>query len=205
MVDNCQIYRNAGWGIHIYNESALLADKNIVRNNEICNNAEAGFRGPGVGIYSGKNNLVYNNLIWENAKGIEVGNDASDSGIYNNTIYKNRDYGIDLESDSYDTRVINNIFYLNGGDNINNNGNGSILKNNFKDTDPLLQDPDNGDFYPKSNSKTIDAGVNLTEFSTDADGRIRPNGNLWDIGAYEYYPDRYSGYPAEIQNLKIEN
>lgn len=52
----------------------------------------------------------------------------------------------------------------------------------------LFWDYDNGDFSPKSGSPLIDAGTDLSASmdSLDIIGTERPQGDYWDIGAFEY-------------------
>ena len=69
-------------------------------------------------------------------------------------------------------------------------------------TDPLLINIGNGNFMPANNSPIIDRGLNLSgEFSVDIDGTVRPQGNGWDIGAYEVLVSNFSIAPPK--NLKV--
>jgi hypothetical protein len=68
--------------------------------------------------------------------------------------------------------------------------------------DPLFNFSIGGeyDYYPSKDSKLIDAGIELSSLHisipTDIYGYSRPNGEGFDIGAYEYYND------YEIQNIE---
>lgn len=44
----------------------------------------------------------------------------------------------------------------------------------------------NSDFHLQINSPAIDSASSIYSVSTDFDGNIRPVGNGYDIGAYEY-------------------
>jgi hypothetical protein len=54
--------------------------------------------------------------------------------------------------------------------------------------DPLLRDPDNGDFRLTANSPAIDNGKDMSAFGIiqDFDGVSRLKGSGWDIGAFVY-------------------
>lgn len=52
--------------------------------------------------------------------------------------------------------------------------------------DPKFRNPSAGDFYLQSGSLTIDAGSSSGAPSKDFEGRSRPQGTGYDIGAYEY-------------------
>jgi Right handed beta helix region/Protein of unknown function (DUF1565) len=61
VVKQSRIYRNAGWGVHVYNGDypRLTANNNIVRNNRIFDNARVGDRGAGIILSSGSGNIAY--------------------------------------------------------------------------------------------------------------------------------------------------
>ena len=52
--------------------------------------------------------------------------------------------------------------------------------------DPCFVDPVNNDFHLLPNSPAIDMGAEVS-FRYDLDGKLRPNGMGFDIGAYEFY------------------
>jgi hypothetical protein len=54
-------------------------------------------------------------------------------------------------------------------------------------------------YHLSAGSPAIDAGVTLTEVSTDREGTARPQGKAYDIGAYE----RAAGPPPVPANLRI--
>lgn len=53
--------------------------------------------------------------------------------------------------------------------------------------DPNFVDYAGGDYHIASDSPAIDAGLNLDEMGVDIDNETRPNGEIYDIGADEYY------------------
>jgi len=63
---------------------------------------------------------------------------------------------------------------------------------NYSTTDivaePRFVDPDNGDFRLKPGSPGIDAGATIDTIKTDLEGTPRPQGQAYDVGAYESKP-----------------
>ena len=108
LIEDCEIYNNAGWGVHIYSSSKGTVNHNIVSNNQIHNNARAGGRGPGIILSSGTGNTAYNNVIWENNGGIQIDFQASDTYVHDNTLYDNSSFGIYVGKESTDAIVENN-------------------------------------------------------------------------------------------------
>src|SRR5262249_16764981 len=64
-------------------------------------------------------------------------------------------------------------------------GSGLTIINNREYTDPGLVNPTGFDFHLLASSLAIDAGVSVP-VPTDFEGRTRPQGNGYDIGAYEH-------------------
>ena len=192
LVDGCRIYGNGGWGVHAYGSTSA---RNIIRNNMIYNNAKAGSRGPGIGLYTGSGQKAYNNLIWGNQEGIAIGEGATNSKVHNNSIYKNSRYGVLIDPLSNSAEVLNNIVFSNAAG-ILNQGTGSILQNNLSDTDPKFVDPASGDFRLLNGSPAIDAGTNSDIVSSDFQGTKRPQGTALDIGAFEIAGDRDTVAPT---------
>jgi len=183
LIEGCLIHDNAAFGVTIYNGYGERADNNIIRKNKIYDNSQLG-SGSGIGVASGSGTLVYNNIVYGHATyGIDVSfGSPANTGIYNNTVYDNNG-GIRVGSDSSNAKVKNNIVYSSGG--VTNNGSGTVLANN-PTTNPNFVNAGAGNFQLQAGSPAIDAGVVLTEVTTDYDGVTRPQGSAWDIGAYEF-------------------
>jgi parallel beta-helix repeat protein len=139
LVEKCAVYRNAGFGVHVYSSKYTgMTNNNIVQNNQVYENVQLRSSGAGIILSSGSGNLASNNLVWGNQDGIVVAlNGVSQAKVYNNTVYANRRYGIKIGSASQ-TKVQNNIIYGNGGHAIENKGSDTLLTNNLLNVDPKL-------------------------------------------------------------------
>jgi hypothetical protein len=199
LVDHCLIHHNAGWGVHIYNDHHPdeSANNNVVSNNVIYDNAAAGDRGPGIVLSSGSGNLAYNNLIWGNDAGIQIAYGVSDAKAYNNVIYANDRYGIYVYPDSVNAIVRNNIICQNTGTAVIDMGSDTMQDHNLIETDPKFVDASAHDFHLQPTSPAIDAGVALREVPDDFDGVLRPRGAGYDIGACE------SPFSTQVTDLRV--
>ena len=87
LVQNCEVYANAAYGIHIYNGyTGQRADGNVVRGNRVHDNSTLG-TGSGIIAGSGSGNFVYNNVVWNHkGSGIDVAwRNPSNTKVYHNT------------------------------------------------------------------------------------------------------------------------
>jgi hypothetical protein len=217
LIDGNNIHHTSVGGIQVYNGGGDSPDNNIVRNNRIHDITDshdpfpAGGRFWGI-LVAGNNNLVYNNLLYNN----DVGNvfpveDKSVLGVfygtgnkfYNNTAYNNNAIGVKLDVKAENTEVKNNIVYAGKGSNIINFGNRTVQSNNLFDVDPLFVSPSAGNFQLQPGSKAIDAGASLSIVTTDFMGGGRPEGATLDIGAYEYRPAQAASAPPVPTGLRI--
>lgn len=211
LVKDCDVYRNAGWGISLYSSHPYKPNNNLIINNKVYDNARAGKRGPGIGVYSGNGNQVNNNIIWGNQVGIDVDWGAMNSEVYNNTIYKGMVFGIHVGNFTSDTKIFNNLIssthwwglwiqrdgrnisiqnnliYGSGESDIRNISPVAYLKGNLIGNmfDPKFHDPTKFEFHLENDSPAIDAGMEIIELTNDFDYNVRPNGLSHDIGAYE--------------------
>jgi Right handed beta helix region/Protein of unknown function (DUF1565) len=186
VVRNSRVYRNAGWGIHVYNGDypKQTADDNVIRDNEIFDNGLVGGRGPGIILSSGNNNTAYNNLLWGNKGGIQIDYGASRAKAFNNTIYANA-YGIYVGSESEHASVKNNVVYQNEGGGIIDDGIDTTHGRNLTN-DPRFVDTAALDFHLQPSSPAIDTGATISQVRQDFEGTSRPQCVAYDIGAYEF-------------------
>ena len=195
LVENCDISNFTGAGLHIYNGYGRLSSGNILRNNVIHDGraTRSGQRHYGIILYAWtSNSLVYNNIIYgipnegSLSAGIMVGGGSAGSMLFNNTIYNNAGEGIVVESEIDGVTIRNNISDRNANGNYRNDGPGVVASNNlFDGADPRFIDAGGKNFRLQSVSPAVDAGVAIAVVSTDAKGVSRPQGQSYDIGAYE--------------------
>lgn len=198
LVDGCEVYRNGGYGIHVYAGKGR-ADNNTVRNNKVYDNGrnpDTGFTAAGIILSGGDGNEAYNNVVWNNPNGISVSwQNPVNAAVYNNTIYNNSGAGITINY-ALNTLVANNITYNNGVDLVDN-GIGTNLANNLL-SDPHFANPDSFDFTLRDSSPAIDAGIDLPN-GTDILGRSRTGHT--DIGAFEHDSENRPASPRGVRPI----
>jgi len=199
LVSGCDIYHNATFAIQIYRDNAVNgvnASYNIVRNNKLHDNAVSG-GGAGAVLSGGDGNIAYNNLIWNNRGGILVDYSASNTGVYDNTIYANNANGatapgiqLGYNVGASNTTIRDNIIFGNtAGDIITQSATNTVADHNtLGATDPKFVNASGFDFHLQAGSPAIGAGVAVPGITTDFDGATRPQGSSYDTGAYEYVP-----------------
>jgi hypothetical protein len=165
-----------GWAVHAYPNSR--ARMNILNNTFAFTNQ-----------YQGKYGAI---IIWD-------GMTVSDSDITNNIFYLVNTAAIYVGGSSSpsfsNVRVSNNIVsngaILRADSSV---GSGLTLVNNRENTDPGLVNPTGYDFHLRADSLAIDSGATVP-VPTDFEGRARPQGSGYDIGAYEYSSSGISSLP----------
>lgn len=202
LIERNQVYRNSGYGIHIYDDVGDV-NNNIVRFNITWGNSTTHCCSAGILVGSGKANIAYNNIVYSNAYGIIAGfSNAIDTKIYNNTVYSNIHYGIQNRSTSANAIIKNNIVYLNPHP-IEDLGPNAALARNLT-SDPMFVNAAALDFRLKPGSPAIDAGEILSEVTVDFRGVNRTNGNGPDIGAYEFGIDDAASLLMAPSELRVD-
>jgi len=166
--------------------------------------------GTGWMLEGGAKNITIKNNIVKACRGVQVGN-GSGLKILNNTFIGDLSFpvnhnpaGIWVDSISNSTIKNNTIceqpwmaIYSSGCSNIDidynstYNSNESIPGGNIQLHDLWAVNPkfvslSGGNYHLQSDSPCIDVGATLPEVANDYDGNSRPQGPLYDIGAYEY-------------------
>ena len=221
LIEYNEVFNNGNTGIGPGCETQICEDY-IIRYNYVHDNgtgnadvyALSGKRINGTGIFvsSSYRTHIYGNIS-TNARG-----DGDSSGIWlsfaqNTTIYNNTLYG-NIGSAVYDrgysTIAKNNIAWQNGNtQNYPTIGGPSqpgfpgTYSNNLTNKDPLFVSPAAGDFRLKAGSPAIDAGTQITEVTYDFTGVLRPQGNGFDIGAYEYVGQVQASRPSAPVNTQV--
>ena len=183
LVEQCRVHDNLSYGIQLYDGSGSV-NNNVIRNNRVYNNGSFGIL-----LSAGYNNLAYNNIVWGNGKRVLSGGifasyaGVSGSKIYNNTIYRNSGYCVWVRTDG-SAKAINNVCWQNSTNTIlDETKTATISRNLF--TDPYFMDPLQLNFSVLSNSPAIDWGMKLSEVPNDFIGVSRPQGGVYDAGAFE--------------------
>ena len=209
LLDGCTVYDIPGAGIHLYNGYGVAFSGVIVRNTVVrdLRTTASGQRHYGIEIANGATGTqVYNNIVsgvptnGSGSAGIYVFAGSSTS-LYNNTVSGNANEGIRIEDGVSGTVVRNNIIYQNNGGNFNNFGSNTAVSNNML-TDPKFVDAASRNFRLQSGSGAIDAGVALSNVTTDISGTARPQGSSYDIGAFEF-ATTISSAPAPPKNVRV--
>jgi len=153
--------------------------------------------------------LIRNNLILNNSTGgITLRRDGwiKNIEIYNNTLYGNPGGGIRISPDKQadNITIVNNILSDNGSSHLYSNGKAThlIIRKNLywnptsvgkgvRDLSPVMGNPRFAnpairDFHLAIGSAAIGKGESLAKVPTDRDGKQRPIGSGYDIGAYEH-------------------
>ena len=189
-VDCFQIFDNNGEWAH-----------NILVEGNICHDFHQGFM-ESANYYHNIDHITFRNNVFAHggAWGICVENIPYVT-VENNTFYDIYYHGVGFRHDSHDNVVVNNIFYDTGtsywsSDGASLSGDNNIIfqsqepgqagPHDLIGVDPRLVDPANNDFHLQGSSPAVDAGQSLPQVTNDLEGKLRPQGAGYDIGAYEY-------------------
>jgi len=169
------ILKNGGWGLIFNSEEGGYAHHLYAWNNIIIHCGHSNYQhGGGIGLPH-----------WGGSPG------TVEYGYWWNNIIHDCYYGAKFDKEEIaSVEVRNNIFYnstvadIQWGD----SPQGVIVldHNLFNTTDPKFVNASAGDFHLLPGSPAIDAGVALPNVTHDLDGIPRPQGEGYDIGAYEY-------------------
>lgn len=208
LIDGCEIYANAGYGVHIFGGEESNHD-NVVRNSLTHDHVEAA----GILFGKGSGHHAYNNISYNDRNGLTI-QFLSSGTLSNNTVYNSASHGIFLNTPVFAGASIieNNICYDNPllgiyiqgvqtAPTVRNNlcsQNGTpaqfrddsglaILSGNLfgNEWDPKFVSAVGHDFHLLAGSHALDAGIAVAGVLTDKDGVNRPQGTAFDMGAYE--------------------
>jgi hypothetical protein len=217
---------NCGGGVFVENIWQDL--RNCTFRDNFASNWGGAAYAEGWGSYITFENCLFSNNRSEYGPGGAIESSYTETYISNCTFVKNTTpYGgcVSVPYRSNDDVLINNnIFWKNtGGDlgaenvlySISHNAveggydgfcNINLSSNNTGDEkSPYFTDPDNNDYSLLPQSPLIDKGVYWnTQNNTDITGSIRPRGEAWDIGAYEYNSGPLTTVPPEVNTLITE-
>ncbi len=212
LIENNEIYNNAGFGIHGYNAISQTGEgtRTVIRNNSIHHNGLDSGESGVLFASGGNDNLFYNNLVYANAaNGIQVdgyGVGSNNNKLYNNTFYANGGNCIQLgaggSGSPSNTIIRNNICYGNGNDIINSSGDThTVQDHNLLGTNPLFVDAAASDFHLQIVSPAIDAGVTWSAVVGSDTFSSSYQGPAPDMGALEFTPSVAPPSPAAFMFL----
>jgi parallel beta-helix repeat protein len=186
-------HRNKIWGNDCHNNQAYdiqcwdSSSNTNVDDNDIQYNKMRDSNVRGGIVVKGSDNLIANNIIWDNAASdpaLEIAN-GDGNKIYHNTVYNSKNDGIEVSSSATNTIVRNNIAFNSSGTDINDLNPGSTTKSNNITSDPSFVDAANDDFHLQTGSSAIGAGTNLLADVPDDFDRVLRDSNP-EAGAYEF-------------------
>jgi parallel beta-helix repeat protein len=194
-IDDCAVWYD-WYGIYVEDSTAVQ-----ISNNLIASNAAGG-----VATWNGVAADIVHNTVIGNAYAssteylagaIATGTGGSET-VANNIIVSNY-HGYNCYSCL--GNASHNLIWGNTENYTNDASSGSGDLN----TDPLFNNPAEGDYTLSSSSPAIDAGTSLYTVATDSQGESRPQGSGVDMGMDEYASSAYDLLMTEVMsNAKIE-
>ena len=181
-------FTNHDHGIYV-NGNSPGAQNVTIRNNIFYSIS----RGWAVQIYPGvlKNTSILNNTFansnpYKSGQVIIYSVSLSGARIENNIFYQPKDSAISLGGSSTlsEVAIRNNITTAQTIADATMGG--LTLGNNRTGADPKLVNPSGFDFRLSRESPAIDAGLQSLDLLDDFEGRARPQGRGYDVGAYEF-------------------
>jgi hypothetical protein len=205
LIEDNVIYNNIDNGLNLDG-----LQNSVIRNNLIYGNTHNG-----ISIYQldsaepGKNDLIENNTIYQpNSSGAALHflDGSTGNTVFNNILIGGASGTYDNDSASM-PGLVSDYNTVPAGANYNVDSNPSTLAQwqaTGQDTHSIVASAaqiftnfSSGDFHPITGSPTIDAGVGSLNGqaapAVDMDGNARPQGNGFDVGAYEFVTTTLSG------------
>jgi hypothetical protein len=137
------------------------------------------------------NNIFANDLSFQ---GYPVGvalEDCPNTIVKNNILYDQPSHTISVTGNRNGQEIDYNLAYRSDGlpsdcYSINYECVNPAPAHHLWNVDPLFVNPTSDDFHLREGSPAIDSGIALAEVTNDFDGNARPQGEGYDIGAFEY-------------------
>jgi len=189
------------YGISVYLSGSSVINNNIVRNTRIYDNAK------GLILASGRGNIAYNNLIYNNPQeGVQFDYGQSGTKFFYNLVYGTTNNNAANVVTGSAPEIRNNIFWGNGSNRID----GSATASHNLTSNPMFVDQAGQNFRLQAGSPAIQAGISVPEVQVDMMGT--PRIGVPDIGAFQSGsgssavppPPPTSGVPAAPTNLRVQ-
>jgi hypothetical protein len=211
LIENNVIFNNGVGGGSGINCDGV--QNSTIRNNLLYNNHASG-----ISLYridaggSAINNLVINNTIDMAADArwaLNVQDASTGNTVLNNVLYNNHSFhgSIDVSADSLpgftsDYNVVMDRFTTDGGNSILTlaqwqSATGQDRHSFVATPTALFVNAAANDFHLTATSPAIDTGTSSQAPATDLEGKPRPSGKGFDVGAYEF---QFTATPTPVAN-----
>ncbi len=186
-----------------------------IDGNYIYDNGNGSEGSGGIGNCDNSCASIINNIIYDNdLAGISIIDNANPKIVnniitgHNRTASNSAAIRVRHNEGISSVMIVNNIITKNecglrsqGAQSCSGNDYNDVWNNSFRDYfgfakgandisgDPLFVDPENRGYRLSASSPCIDKGTSNGAPDKDIDGRIRPQGGGYDMGAYEYRED----------------
>ncbi len=180
VVDRCEIVSNGIHGVSL--TTGTLRNSLVWGHKTTSSSYDAG-----VTMTSGD---LYNNTITANSSPSSFGGLSMSGGkAVNNIIFGNTGGGGDAKvtAGTFNTNVVSSLTLVSTA-----NAVGNIM------SDPAFTDAASGDFSIGFSSPAYNNGATIASVTNDFAGTARPQGEAYDIGAYEYVPPAGAALTAAI-------
>ena len=212
-----------------YNSSSMYGIANNVAHHVTIKNCIIRSGNPAyahLGIWFGagsaNHSLLYNCIAYGFTNGIGYFLSGDNGTRYSTYCFNLIAYGCGNRGFGFDSATFINCAAINCTDGFNAwgsahdynvsdvSGDGSLGDHGFvteQSPTEIFVDPDNGDFRLAANSDLIDAGTDLSASmdSVDIIGTSRPQGDYWDIGAFEFGSKWNGIIPAKWNGIDWSN
>ncbi len=186
LVDGNDCNGNGNYALQFSNTGGATTTGNIARNNRLHDNTTCTTYNVSVFLNTGSGAQFYNNLVYNNCGGMDVGyNSESGALIANNTFYNPSALAVDvlLEAGASSTILRNNIYRSNPIGTVTNGGSSTTQDHNLT-TDPSFVNASIGDFHLLPGSAALPpCGTAIGGITLDFDDITRPSPP--SCGAYE--------------------
>jgi hypothetical protein len=157
LIQGNHIHHVNGYGIHIFNSTdGVSAHHNRVIGNRVHDTGSASRGATAILLSSGVGNVAYNNLVYNNRRGIEANYGAHEAVIVYNTIVGNQGgeppFGLGVWSRG--VTVHNNVTVQNDHD-YTDKGEGTTRGENMGGGDPRFVNAGSGHFHVQDGRKAI--------------------------------------------------
>jgi parallel beta-helix repeat protein len=211
VISSALVENNVIWNNGVSGGAGINMDgvqDSIVLNNILYNNHASGITAFwGDGAQGPKNLKIFQNTIDQASDGrwaLLISSTFGSIEVHNNILY-NRNLGrgginyasyADVKNTTSDYNIMDKITPDDSTVYTLAQWQAMGHENNSISADPsiLFVNAIKGDYHLKAGSPAIDSGMTISSVTTDIEGRSRPQGSAYDIGAYEY-PTPVSEYP----------